>query len=226
MEKKSNLRYHLELVISCIIAILLVMTFVRIHQQHIILGNQPSIRSSRMLTRRYRGLSKDCTEKNLKDDYDSSEPNLDKVISANRSRIKKGMSLAFNRCQTNSAYNRQKPYVDKILGSSVGNKVLKVVRPKVSPGFTTSSEHSMASSLLSCKISYGRFNELSHSIPVDIVVNYRTPPLRSQTNPNKKTYTGTVVVNASLFTNDNSMSETNEYDAMSQAFQNDLDIHQ
>lgn len=173
-----------------------------IHQQNTIAGNQNRVETEQKSARHLVNSRHDLTAASVKKTYDQTEPNLNTVTKRASARVQRGISLAYNDCQTSKSFNHTKPSVKKYLGSYFGNNVLNIVQPQMLQD--SDNAKSKSASMTNYVISYGQLNENDNTLPMLIYVSYKTPKydeyagLGGKHTPNPVTHYGNTVYNVSL----------------------------
>lgn len=105
--------------------------------------------------------------------FDKTEPNIDSAESSSARRIYQAINLAYGHCQTQSRFNANQNHIKQLLGNNLSNYVLHNVKPTTSGNY--SGVQSPSQKIYSTRVGYGKFDTVSKSFPINVVICYKTP---------------------------------------------------
>lgn len=213
-------RNSLSISTICLIILLIVLVVADFHQHRETNAYNQQIHSERLTTQYYQSSKSKYTLQGLRHKYDTTEPNLYEIIKANKNNISNGLNTAFNKSHTSSEYNHNKVYIEKCLGSSISSEILPVIKPGYTEDAKSRKRQSVSQSLERYRISYGKYNNTNYTIPVNIVLTYKSIPYnQNESGYGKvqyKSHSDVITISGTLFTNNNYIQVNRKFDQAEQ----------
>lgn len=160
-------------VIICILFVVFAFGFMW-HEHEDTVQYENMIRSNQMATKRNNYKTANYSKANVIDQYDKTEPNLNNAVSSAQKRLSQGLNLAYNHSQTVDLYNHNGGEIQSLLGDSVSKVALDQVKPQQNKAFKQTESY--ANKMMGMKIGFGRFDPVAKDIPINVIVEYKTPP--------------------------------------------------
>lgn len=211
-QELDNQNHHVifKVVVGVLILTCLGLIGINIHQDHQQQSIHNKIRQERVDTKNTNQQTKDLKPVNIDSNYDKTHDNLSDIEYNNKKALNIGLNLAYTRCTTTSNFNNNKAKVNQALGNQLGKKVLSVVQPQQNQAFIKPT--SISNKIANTTISYGRYSSTTHTLPISIIVKYRTPKFNTDAgsgtgnNGKKTSHVGFTMINGTLSTNNNQIS--------------------
>lgn len=169
-------------IVSAIVAVFLSLAAISGANKVKKAGYEQKTTENHAQTEKYKRMSKNLSVQKVLDTLTKQNINVEKDIRNVSNKLNTGLDMVYNKTKNEHDYNRLKKSLPRYLGNDLSDKLLELDKPTTSQSGKTAVAYDHADDIL---VTFGKYDYRSTSVPVYLVVDYKTPMTQTSSVNNK-----------------------------------------